>query len=503
MTQTPPRSAPTPPGSTRRGPVLAALVLAMFMAAIEGTIVATAMPSIAGALGGFALYAWVFAGYLLVQAVTTPMFGKLADLIGRKPVFIAGVAVFLAGSVACGFATSMPWLIAFRLVQGLGAGAVQPVTSTLAGDLYAFHERARVQGWLSSVWGLSAVVGPLAGGLIVQHLHWAWIFWANVPFGLLAILLAARFLREHVEPAPRSIDAVGVATFTLAVSALMVALTQGASLPTWLLVVLATTAAAAGVAFWRHEHRAPEAMIPPDLWRDPLVRTANLATLGSGVVMIAVITYLPTYAQGVLGTTALTAGFTLTTMSMGWPVASVAAGLLMVRIGARATARIGAVALLAGALGFVALDPSRGAAFAAGASAAIGVGMGLLSTTFLVSVQTRVAWERRGAATATTMLMRILGNALGAALLGGVVNASLLRWLGREGLEGEVRLDDVTRLLEGAASLDPALLSRMRGGLERALDGAFLTMAAAAAATLVVAFAMPDLDPDETDPLRS
>ena len=494
---------PARPAPTRRGPVLAGLVLAMFMAAIEGTIVATAMPSIAGALGGFALYAWVFAGYLLVQAVTTPMFGKLADLIGRKPVFVAGVAVFLLGSVACGFATSMPWLIAFRLVQGLGAGAVQPVTSTLAGDLYAFHERAQVQGWLSSVWGLSAVVGPLAGGLIVQHLHWAWIFWLNVPFGLVAIVLVTRFLNERVEPAPRSVDGVGVVTFTLAVSALMVALTQGSSLPAWLVAALAATSALAGVAFWRREQRAPEAMIPPDLWRDPLVRTANLATLGSGVVMIGVITYLPTYAQGVLGTSALTAGFALTTMSMGWPVASVAAGLLMVRIGSRATARLGAVALLVGSLGFVALDRSLGAGFAAGASAAIGVGMGLLSTTFLVSVQTRVAWERRGAATATNMLMRILGNALGAALLGGVVNASLLRWLRREGLDGAVRLDDVTRLLEGAGSLDPALLERMRAGLERALGGAFLTMAAAAAATLVVSFLMPDLDPGETGERRA
>lgn len=479
--------------------MLAALVLAMFMAAIEGTIVATAMPSIAGSLGGFSAYAWVFAGYLLMQAVTTPMFGKLADLVGRKPVFVGGVGVFLAGSVACGFAPTMGWLIVFRLVQGLGAGAVQPVVSTLAGDLYAFHERARVQGWLSSVWGLSAVAGPLVGGLIVESAHWAWIFWMNVPFGLLAIAGVVLFLHERIEPAPRSIDRVGVATFTVSVGAAMVGLTQGATLPTWAAVFLAGVAVAFGAAFWRHEHRAPEAMIPPDLWRDPLVRAANLATLASGVVMIAVITYLPTYAQGVLGTSALVAGFTLTTMSMGWPVASVAAGAMIVRYGARTGARAGAVALLAGAAAFVAMTPERGAAYAAGASALIGVGMGLISTTFLVAIQTRVDWRRRGAATATNMLMRILGNAVGAAALGGVVNASLVRWIREQGLEGRVRLDDVTRLLETGAAGDPALLGHLRGGLEGALDGAFVAMAIAAVLTAVAAFAMPELARDDVE----
>ncbi len=495
MPDPPPRLPPT--DRTRRGPVLAGLVLAMFMAAIEGTIVAAAMPSITASLGGFALYAWVFAAYLLMQAVATPVFGKLADLMGRKPVFVLGISVFLVGSVACGLAPTMAWLVAFRLIQGLGAGAVQPVVSTLAGDLYAFHERARVQGWLSSVWGLSAVAGPLAGGLIVERLHWAWIFWLNVPFGLLAIVLILRFLHERIEPAPRRIDRLGVALFAVAVAAAIVVLTQAATLPGWGVAAGATVAVAAGAVFWRHERRAPDAMIPPELWRDPLVRTANLATLGSGAVMIAVIGYLPTFAQGVLGTSALVAGFTLTTMSMGWPVASVAAGHLMVRIGSRATARIGAAALLAGALALALLDAGRSAGFAASGSAAIGVGMGLLSTTFLVSVQTRVGWRRRGAATATTLLMRILGNALGAALLGGIVNASLLAWLRDEGLEGTVRLDDVTRLMDGATAADPALLARVQVGLEGALGTAFVATAVVATVTLALAFAMPDLAPDE------
>ncbi|MDZ7801386.1 MAG: MDR family MFS transporter [Trueperaceae bacterium] len=493
-----PDPSPSPARRTRRGPVLAALVLAMFMAAIEGTIVATAMPSIAGSLGGFALYGWVFASYLLMQAATTPMFGKLADLFGRKSVFTLGVAVFLAGSVACGFATSMPWLIAFRFVQGAGAGAVQPVTNTLAGDLFAFRERARVQGWLASVWGFSAILGPLAGGLIVEHAHWAWIFWANVPFGLLALGLVATYLHEDVRRTERRIDHAGAVTFFVGIAALITVLTQFGTFPAWLsLALLALSTTSLSFFAW-HETRAPDAMMPPDLWRDRLVTTANLGTLGAGIVMIAVISYLPTYAQGVLGTSALVAGFTLTTMSMGWPLAAVVAGRLMVRVGVRTTVRAGGIALVLGATGFALLDRVREAWFAAAASAIIGVGMGLLITTFLVSVQTRVSWHRRGAATATNALMRILGNALGAALLGGVVNASLTSFLRREGLAGQVSLDDVTRLLTERAAADPALLERVSTGLAQGLDRAFLVMLVFAVITLAICLAMPDLRPEET-----
>ncbi|HEX3016051.1 MAG TPA: MFS transporter [Desulfobacteria bacterium] len=172
-----------PSGLTNRPLVLAAIILATFMGAIEATIVATAMPSIVGDLGGFALFSWAFSAFLLTQAITIPIYGKLADLFGRKPVFAVGVVIFLVGSIYCGLARTMETLIFFRLIQGVGAGAIQPIATTIIGDIYSLEERARVQGYLQSVWGVSSIAGPALGGMIVQYLHWAWVFWLNIPIG--------------------------------------------------------------------------------------------------------------------------------------------------------------------------------------------------------------------------------------------------------------------------------------------------------------------------------
>ena len=217
------------PSQTRRALVLAAVMAALFMIAIEATIVSTAMPQIAGRLGDLHLYAWVFAAFLLTQTATTVVFGKLSDLYGRRPVLLFGIAVFLVGSLLCGFAWSMPSLIAFRLVQGVGAGAIQPVCLTVVGDLYPARERGRIQGYLASVWGISSVLGPLAGGLIVGHLGWSWIFWINLPVGALAATLFVLFLHERVAARARQIDAIGATLFTVAIASLMVALTGGAT----------------------------------------------------------------------------------------------------------------------------------------------------------------------------------------------------------------------------------------------------------------------------------
>ena len=214
------------PSHARRPLIIASVMAGTFMIAVEATIVSTAMPKIAGQLGDLHLYAWVFSAYLLTQTAMTVVFGKLADTYGRKPVLLVGISIFLVGSLLCGTAWSIPALIGFRLLQGVGAGAIQPVCMTVVGDLYPVQERGKVQGWLASVWGLSSVLGPLAGGLIIQHLSWAWIFWINLPVGLLSMAGFAAFLREDVSAAPARVDVPGAALFTLAMASLMLGLTQ-------------------------------------------------------------------------------------------------------------------------------------------------------------------------------------------------------------------------------------------------------------------------------------
>ena len=471
----------------------------MFLAAIEGTIVATAMPSIASRLGGFSLYSWVFSSYLLMQAVTTPVFGKLADLYGRKPVFIAGVTIFLAGSLLCGFAGSMGMLVAFRFVQGIGAGAVLPMAATLAGDLYTISERGRIQAYLASVWGISSIIGPLAGGLIVENISWHWIFWLNIPFGVISIALISLFLHESVQHRERSVDYAGTALLLLALSALMLALTQASewgAIPT---LALAAVAALALLAFFRQQRSAPDPIMHFELWANPIIRRGNLAVLFAGVAMIGLITFLPTFVQGVLGGSALAAGFTLSGMSLGWPIASVFAGRNFLRFGVRKLARAGGVLVTLGGF-LVALLAVYGAVLAAIGAFVMGTGLGLLNTTYIVAIQSSVEWQQRGVATATNMLMRNLGNAVGAALLGGVLNARLASYIDARGLSSVISLDSVRQLIEqgsvGAGRIAGAALGVLRDGLSVSLVLVFWVVAAFAAVILLISWGVPNLHPD-------
>lgn len=482
---------------THRPLVLTALVMAMFLAAIEGTIVATAMPSIAAKLGGFSLYSWVFSAYLLMQAVTTPIFGKLADLFGRKPVFIGGVLVFLLGSALCGLASSMPVLVAFRFLQGAGAGAVLPISSTLAGDLYSLEERGRIQGYLASVWGVSSVVGPLAGGLIVQHADWHWIFWLNVPFGLVAVLLVGLFLHESIAHRERSIDFAGAALLLAGLSTLMLALTQSGTWSRGAVGGLVGASALATLLFARQQRRAADPMMHLELWANRVIRLGNLAILMIGVAMIGLISFLPTYVQGVLGRTALVAGFALSGMTLGWPLASVVAGRLFVRLGVRTIVRAGSVAAFAGTT-LVALLARHGPAAAAAGAFVTGVGFGLLNTTYIVAIQSSVPWTQRGVATASNMLMRNVGNALGAAVLGGVLNTMLRGYLERRGLADRASMDSVRDLIgeaapDVAAAVDPSLLPLLQTGLAQGLQLVFWAIALFAGLALLLSWRVPDL----------
>ena len=470
---------------SRRPLVLAAVMAAMFMIAIEATIVSTAMPQIAGQLGDLHLYAWVFSAFLLTQTATTVVFGKLSDLYGRRPVLLVGIAIFLVGSTLCGFAWSMPSLILFRLLQGVGAGAIQPIGITVIGDLYSAQERGKIQGWLASVWGVSSVAGPLAGSLIVQYASWSWIFWINVPIGLIAAAGFVAFLHEGVERKARTVDTIGAALFTVAIASLMLALTEAGtsgSAALWpALVFIAAT-----VLFVVQEGRAKDPMLDFSLWAHRPIATANAATLLSGMAIIGLTAFLPMYVQGVMQQSPRVAGYALTMMVFGWPVGATLAARNFVRFGLRPVLLLGALLLPIGATAFVLLGATSSPLVAGLGSTVMGLGMGFLSTAAIVIIQDSVSWSQRGSATASNIFSRNLGSTLGATLLGAVLNFRLAHPGGR----AAVSSDQLRLLLDQPDSLGTTV-ETVRGVLAHALHITFWGVFAVALLTLILSLLVP------------
>lgn len=459
--------------------VLIAVMLAMFMGAIEATIVSTAMPAIVGDLGGFSLYSWVFSAYLLMNAVTVLIYGKLSDLFGRKPIISIGIIIFLIGSALCGFAQSMEQLILFRFIQGLGAGAVLPMATTIVGDIYSKEERAKIQGYLSSVWGISAVSGPLVGGLLVEYASWRYVFWVNIPLGILSIIGLWLYLHENIEKKKPVIDYGGAFLLVVTLSSLMYLLVEGGvHLPwgSWQAIFLITLFILGFVMFFYHERRTAEPMMPFDLWKVRSILVANIVSLTTGVMLIGISSFLPAFVQGVMERSATVAGFTLTAMSIGWPISATIAGRLLLRIGYFKTSLMGGISLIAGGTIFVLMDPSYGPLWPAIGSFFVGVGMGLSSTSFIVSIQSTVEWQVRGIATATNMFMRNLGTTIGAALLGGILNSHLQSYLEASG--NDYSINDVNMLLnqQEREQLSSGMLELLQNALTGSLQSVYLVV---------------------------
>lgn len=475
--------------------VLAGLMLATFLSAMDSSIVATAMPSIVGILGGFQLYSWIFSIYLLTTTITVPIYGKLADLYGRKRVLLVGVVLFLVGSVLCGLAQSMLQLVVFRGIQGIGAGAILPISTTLLGDLYPVEQRARIQGVMGSVWGFSAVVGPAIGGLIVDNTSWRWIFLINLPAGALAITFIVLFLHEHLERRQHHIDYAGAAALVLSTGALLLALTSGGREWGWLsgqsmgLFILSVAALAAFIVI---ESRSPEPVLPLSIFKDRLIGVSNLAALLVGGVLIGVVTYVPLFAQGVLGTSATVAGMVMATMSIGWPLAAAVAGRVMLRWGYRITAIVGVSLITLGIGLFCFISADVPAAYLAVCSFVVGAGLGLATNAFIIGIQNSVGWQLRGVATSSNLFLRSLGAVIWVALLGGIVNTVLNGELARVGGGTGRSSDLVNSLLDQAAHpIPPAALAGIRAALASAVHSVFIWELVTAAAALAVVFWMP------------
>ena len=395
------------------------------MAAIEGTIVATAMPTIVGSLGGIDLFSWIFGAYLLTQAILIPIYGRLSDLYGRKPVLLFGIGVFLVGSALCGLAWNMISLIAFRIVQGVGAGALIPVSQTVVADIYSGEARARMQGYISSTFGSAAIIGPMVGGLIAIHVSWRAIFWINIPLGIIAASLLAIALKEEVKKRRHRIDYVGAVLLALATAIIMIALIHADTFS------IAALAGAFGVsalliaALIFYESRTSEPMIPVRLYRDRLVAGGNWIGAANGAITMAVIGFLPVYMQGLMGSSTLTAGVALGAMSVLMPLGGFVGSRLVLRMSYRLSSTIGGVILVTGSTLLIWLHPGADPLHPIIAAGIMGFGMGVTNLTSVVAIQANVDWSQRGAALSSVFFSRIIGQSFGSAIFGGILNAGL------------------------------------------------------------------------------
>lgn len=495
--------------SLKRNYILAGLLLSTFLAAIEGTVIGPAGPRIVGDLGGAQLLSWVFTAYLLTMSVTTPIFGKISDLFGRKLVFVIGSILFLGGSLMCGFAMSMEQLIIFRAIQGIGAGGLIPVTFTIIGDIYSMEERSKVQGYLSSVWGISSLVGPLLGGYVVDYLNWRWVFGFNIPFGLLSLVFIINYLKENIEKKKVKIDYPGAVTFTIGVAALLFGLAAGGQYLDWnspeLLVIFAV-AVIALVLFFIVEKKAEEPLVPLKLFRYKDIAFSNIASLLTSALLIGLTSYFPLWVQGVLGKSATESGLLLAPMSFSWLIGSVIGGRWIVKHGSRLTSFIGLVFVLIGASGMALAADTTPEYLLMVWNALYGLGFGFSFTVFTIIAQSSVGFSLRGASTALNSFVKSLGQTIGVAVFGVLINQHISSAAAASRKQGtEVSQDDINKLLspEKIAELPKELWNTLRHFLEGGLHLQFIIMAVIALLGALSVLGLRSRPPGTDEPGRA
>jgi EmrB/QacA subfamily drug resistance transporter len=471
----------------RRLVVTVALLCGTFLGSLDVTVVGTAMPTIAAELHGLRLYGWVFSAYLLASTVTVPIYGKLADLWGRRPAYLLGAGVFLLGSVACGLAPSMGALVAARALQGVGAGALVPITLVAIGDMYPVAQRVRVMSAFSLVWGVSSVIGPTVGGALVE-LGWPWVFLVNLPVGGVALGVLAVAMRDPPPVRGAPIDLAGAALVTAATSALLVGAGELQAGRAGRGVLLALAGVALALLFVRAERRAADPLLPPSLLRDPVIAVGAAVGVAIGGAMFAVVAFVPLWMRAVAGTSTVAAGAALIPMSLAWTSGAFVSGKIIARVGYRAPVRGGALLVGLGAAGATAGAVAVAPWAVVVGAGALGAGMGLGVTAANVVGQERVGFRQRGAATALLQFARTMGGTLLVSVLGVLLAARLAASLaGVEGAPEPSELVDPER----AASLAPATLALARAALEHALAWVFAGTAAAGGAAFLLSLGFP------------
>ena len=438
------------------------VLLGIFLAAVDGTIVSTAMPTVVASLGGLEYYAWAFAAYMLFAAVSMPVYGRLADIYGRRRLFYVGVGFFVVGSVLAGLATSMLQLVAFRALQGIGAGAMFSIPYTVLGVIYPPEQRGRAIGLGSSIWGIASVLGPVLGFAIVEALSWRWVFFLAVPVGVASVVLVSVSLPESTGSADPDVDVLGAATLVVAVGTFLVGLqlleTAAPAAP-WLVAV----GLVGLVAFVLVERRASQPLLPLSLFADRTFVATNGAAFCSAFVLFAALTYVPLFVQSVQGGAAA-AAIAVFPLSIGWSGASVLSGRVVHRVGERRLA-VGGTATLVVSFAVAAASWSVGTSIAAVVANVfvMGVGMGALTPPLLTAIQNHLGTERMGLATSSQQFFRNLGGTVGVALLGFVMNVTLRERLAT--IPGVGSIGDLQRSLLTGGGAPPGVAAILAAGL--------------------------------------
>lgn len=473
--------------------ITAALLVAMMVTAMEQLVVSPAMPTIIAQLKGFDIYPWVISAYLLASTVSTPIYGKLADMYGRKRVLLFGLALFSLGSILSGTSQSMGQLIAMRTLQGLGAGAVGPIVLTLLGDLFTLHERARVQGLFSAVWGLSSVAGPIIGGYLTDSVGWRWVFLVSVPFAIAAIIMLAWYVTEpHMERKVAPIDWAGAGLLSAGLTCLLLLVLDGSNhgvaVPTGLLAA----SIALLILFVIRERMAADPILPLDLMTRPVIAASLMASCLIGAILFGIDTYVPLYIQGVQGGDARLAGRALMPLFLTWAFSVAVAAKAVVHRGLRFGCVVGSFFISAGSLGLVlgAMFPQWYRLGFYPGLVMVGLGMGPASLSCVLSVQHSVQWGQRGVATGAVIFLRTIGGALGVGVLGAVLGWVLAHRLADAGATGI----NVTAALrpETHRFLLAGQLAVVQSNLGHALRDVYLQMAALGVGTMICAFWLPN-----------
>ncbi len=482
---------------SRRG-VLAAyagIMLATLLAALDQTIVATALPGIVADLRAFEDLSWIVTAYLVASTVTVPIYGKLGDIHGRRKMFVVAISIFLLGSLLCALAQNVSQLVGARVVQGLGAGGLLPLAQTAIADLFSPRERGRYQGLIGAMWAIAAIAGPLLGGTLTDAASWRWIFWLNLPLGIIALVVVMKTMPAHHQRREHTVDVAGAITLSIAVVCVLLACSWGGSRYPWLspeVLGVGIVGVLAFLAFLRIAGRVPEPLLPLSLFKGRVFSVSSMASVTFGAMMFAVTIYVPLYVQGAQGRSATASGFALIPLLLTWTVMSFVCGQMIARTGRyRAFPIVGSLFVILGAVLLSMLDSGSSAVDVGIAVAVVGIGMGTMVQTYIIATQNAVDSSVVGTATAALQFFRSMGGSLAVAGLGALLAARLSAELSTRLGDAASGIDQ-DRLLEGSGAIPSGLVSATQDALGAALHSVFLALIPIAALGLVFALRLEE-----------